>query len=65
MISCIAISQIFTNINRFNYYVNVKFLFYEIDDYGCFYIEIRGNNQKISDELINELAQVNVKISDV
>ena len=45
----------FTDINRFKYYVYKKALFYRIGDEGYLMINISGNNHEISDDIINEV----------
>lgn len=45
----------FTNINRFKYYVNCKALFYKLDDEKYLIIEIKGNGQKISNDIVNQV----------
>ena len=44
----------FTDINRFKYYVYKKALFYRIGDEGYLMINISGNNHEISDDIIND-----------
>lgn len=56
---------VFTDINRFEYYVNVKYLFCEIKDYGYFYIEIKGQDKEVTDDIIKELTNIEIINRDV
>ncbi len=55
----------FTNINRFKYYVNKKALFYKINDETYLIIEIQGNGKEISDDIVNQLTNFDIKVKDV
>ncbi len=56
---------IFTNINRKTYYINKKILFYEMPNKGNLYIEINGNGNVITEEMINELTTFTVEEKDL
>ncbi len=45
----------FTDIDRYKYYVNKKVLFYKMERGGYLIIEISGNAQEITDEILNEV----------
>lgn len=51
----------FTTTNRIKYYVNIKVLFYELKNGGFLVIKIQGNGTEISDELLNELTNFEIK----
>lgn len=51
----------FTDINRIEYYTNVRVLFYELSTEGYLVIEIRGNDIEISNEILNELTNFEIK----
>lgn len=51
----------FTNINRFRYYINKKVLFYEMSNGGYLMIEISGNGKKITDEILNDATNFEIK----
>lgn len=51
----------FTSINRKKYYVNLKVLFYKLDNGGYLVLKIEGNGNKISDETLNELTNFEIK----
>ena len=46
---------LFTDINRIDYYVNKKVLFYKMPTEGNLYIEIDGNNKDITNEILNDV----------
>ena len=54
----------FTNVNRKKYYVNKKVLFYKMADDGNFYIEINGNGNEITNDIINELLNFTIEEKD-
>lgn len=51
----------FTSTNRVKYYVNVKVLFYELSSGGYLTIQIEGNGNQISDEMLNEITNFELK----
>lgn len=51
----------FTNINRYKYYINHKALFYKLENGGYLIIEIRGNDKEISDSIIKEATNFEIK----
>lgn len=51
----------FTNINRYKYYINHKALFYKLESGGYLIIEIKGNDKEISDAIIEEVANFEIK----
>ncbi len=50
----------FTNVNRFKYYINKKMLFYKVDDDKMLMIEIKGNGKSISKGVLNALTNFDV-----
>ena len=54
----------FTNINRKNYYINKKVLLYEISDKCILYIEINGNGNDITNDMVNELVNFTIEEKD-
>lgn len=52
---------LFTNINRYKYYINHNALFYKLENGGYLIIEIKGNGKKISDEIIKEVTNFEIK----
>lgn len=54
----------FTDINRFVYYVNKKLLIYKIESGNTLAITISGNDRQISDEIINELTNFIVNMEN-
>ena len=50
----------FSNNNRYRYYVNKQVLFYQYDDEKLFYIDISGNNKEITEELIKEVSMFEI-----
>ena len=54
----------FTNINRFRYYINKKVLFYEMSNGGYLMIEISGNGKEITDEILNDATNFEIKEID-
>ncbi len=54
----------FTNINRFKYYINKKVLFYELTNGGYLVIEISGNGKKITDEILKEATKFQINEID-
>jgi len=51
----------FTSTNRVRYYVNVKVLFYKLENGGYLTIKLEGNGNQISNELLNEIANFEIK----
>jgi len=51
----------FTSTNRFKYYVNIKVLFYELSSGGYLIIKLDGNDNKINDEILNEITNFEIK----
>ncbi|MBE6153841.1 MAG: hypothetical protein E7166_06435 [Firmicutes bacterium] len=51
----------FTSTNRVRYYVNVKVLFYKLENGGYLTIELEGNGNQISNELLNEITNFEIK----
>lgn len=51
----------FTSTNRVRYYVNVKVLFYKLENGGYLTIELEGNGNQISDALLNEITNFEIK----
>lgn len=51
----------FTNINRYKYYIYKKALFYKLETGGYLIIEISGNGKKINDEILNEVTNFNIE----
>lgn len=54
----------FTNINRYQYYVHKKALFYKLNSGGYFIIEISGNGKEISNEVISQVTNFEIEIKD-
>lgn len=54
----------FTDINRYEYYVTKKALFYEVASGGYLIIEISGNGVDITDEIVNEVSNFSVDVLD-
>lgn len=54
----------FTNINRYKYYIYKKVLFYKINSGGYLIIEINGNGKEISEEIVNEVTNFDIKIEN-
>lgn len=52
---------LFTNINRYKYYINHQALFYKLENGGYLIIEIKGNGKEISDVIINEATNFEIK----
>ncbi len=50
-----------SNVNRFQYYINKKVLFYEIPSGGYLVIEISGNGKDITDELLKDATNFEIK----
>ena len=55
----------FTNINRYKYYINHKVLFYKLNDGSYLIIEIQGNGQEISDDIVNQATNFEVKEKNI
>lgn len=55
----------FTNINRYKYYVNHKVLFYKLSDESYLIIEIQGNGKEISDDIVNQATNFEVKEKNI
>lgn len=55
----------FTDINRFKYYVYKKALFYRVGDEGYLIIEISGNDHEISDAIINEVTNFEIEEKEI
>lgn len=55
----------FTNINRYKYYVNHKALFYRLTDDSYLIIEIQGNNQEISEDIINQATNFEIEEKNI
>ncbi len=51
---------LFTNINRYKYYINHKALFYKLNDGNYLIIEIKGNGKEISDDMLNQITNFDV-----
>lgn len=51
----------FTNINRYKYYIYHKAFFYKLENGGYLIIEIRGNGKEISDSIIKEATNFEIK----
>ena len=51
----------FTSTNRVRYYVNVKVLLHELSSGGYLTIKLEGNGNQISDELLNEITNFEIK----
>lgn len=51
----------FTNINRYKYYINHQALFYKLENGGYLIIEIKGNGKEISDAIIKEATNFEIK----
>ena len=51
----------FTAIDRFNYYVNIKVLLYKLDTGGYLVIKISGNGKNITNELLTETTNFDIK----
>jgi len=51
----------YTNINREKYYINTKVLIHQLENGGFLVIEIKGNNMEISEEIVNEVTNFEVK----
>lgn len=51
----------FTNINRYRYYINHQALFYKLENGGYLIIEIKGNGKEISDAIIKEATNFEIK----
>ena len=51
----------FTSTNRFKYNVNVKVLFYQLSTGGYLTIKVEGNGNEISDELLSEITNFEIK----
>jgi hypothetical protein len=54
----------FTNINRFKYYTTEKVLFYELTNGGYLVIEIRANGKTITEDVLNDATNFNIKEID-
>ncbi len=54
----------FTNINRFKYYINKKVLFYELASGGYLVIEISGNGKEITENILNDATNFEIKEVD-
>ena len=54
----------FTNINRFQYYIHKKVLFYKMETGGYLIIEVSGNGKKITQEIINEVTNFTIEKKD-
>lgn len=55
----------FTNINRYKYYINHKALFYKLSDESYLIIEIQGNGKEISDDILNQSTNFEVKEQNI
>ena len=55
----------FTDIDRYEYYINKKALFYELDNGGFLIIEISGNGKEINNEIINQVTNFEIKEKNV
>lgn len=51
----------FTTIDRFNYYVNIKVLLYKLDTGGFLVIKISGNGKNINNDVVNTVTKFNIK----
>lgn len=51
----------FTSINRFHYYINKKVLFHELSNGGYFVVEISGNGKEITDDILNDVTNFQIK----
>lgn len=51
----------FTNRDRIKYYTNVKVLYYELSNNYKLLIQIEGNDSLISDEILNDLTNFEIK----
>lgn len=51
---------LFTNINRYYYYINHVALFHKLENGGYLIIEIKGNGKEISDEIIKEVTNFDI-----
>lgn len=49
------------NYKSIYYYVNSKVLFYEFEDGNCLSIEIKGNDVEVSNEMLTELTNFDIK----
>jgi hypothetical protein len=56
---------LFTNINRVEYYINKKVLFYKMPDDGYLYIMIDGNGKEITEDMLKELTDFTVEQKDI
>lgn len=54
----------FTNINRYKYYINKTVLFYTLDTGGYFIIEVSGNGKDITEEILNEITNFTIEKLD-
>ena len=50
----------FTTTNRVRYYANIKVLFYELSNGGYLVIKVKGNDSKISDEILKDLTNFEI-----
>jgi len=50
----------FTTTNRVKYYANIKVLFYELSNGGYLVIKVKGNDSKISDEILKDLTNFEI-----
>lgn len=55
----------FTNINRYKYYVNHRALFYELNDGIFLIVEIKGNAKEISDDIVNQVTNFDTIIKKI
>ena len=55
----------FTNTGRYKYYINHKALFYKLNDGSYLIIEIKGNDKKISDDIVNQATNFEVKEKNI
>lgn len=51
----------FTAIDRFNYYVNIKVLLYKLDTGGYLVVKISGNGRNITNDVITETTNFDIK----
>lgn len=56
---------LFTNIDRFLYYIDRRLLFYKINDDNMLVIEIEGNGKKVTDDIIKDLTNFDLVIEEV
>lgn len=57
--------MLFTNINRYKYYINHKALFYKLSDESYLIIEIQGNGKEISDDIVNQATNFEAKEKNI